>query len=53
MTPSDGFCGWLRTPGRTWRPVCERLSHDDELADLLRHAGTIPELHKGLSPVDA
>jgi hypothetical protein len=50
---NDSYCGWLRLPGRTWQPVCEGLSHDDVLADLLRHAAAVPELHTDLSVLSA
>jgi hypothetical protein len=51
--PNGVYTGWLRLPGRAWRPVCEGLSHDDVLADLLRHAAAVSELHTDLSVLPA
>jgi hypothetical protein len=53
MNAGGGHCGWMRLPGRTWQLVCQGLSHDDVLADLLRHADTVAGVPKDLIVLEA
>jgi hypothetical protein len=47
-TTDQGFAGWVRTPGRPWRRLCDAETHDDALAELLRRAAGEPGAHKDL-----
>jgi hypothetical protein len=45
---APGFTGWVRTPGRRWRRLCDAETYDDALAERLRRAAGKPGAHKDL-----
>jgi hypothetical protein len=47
-TMAAGFTGWCRTPGRSWRRLCDAETYDDAIAEPLRAAGRVPGPHRDL-----